>query len=173
MRYSVQSKLIGTLLKIHIFDGRLECFLGSTLVHTFERLRWNRGARPRFINYKDIIPSLIRKPQAFRNYVYRDDLFPTHAFKKTWELIDASLDERTSCKEIVKILNITAESGKEREISSYLETLLLQNMTPRLKDIEMRFGNIPERKVDIQVQPRNLSIYDDLLQKEGAKILSF
>lgn len=166
VRYSVQSKLIGNLLKIHVFDGRLECFLGSTLVHTMDRLRWNKGPRPRFINYKDIIPSLVRKPQAFRNYVYRDDLFPTHAFKETWNLIDASSDERTACKEMVKILNIAAESGKEQEISKYLEKLLLQKKTPRLRDIEIEFRRIPERQIEIQVQASDPSIYDALLRNE-------
>lgn len=170
VRYSVQSKLIGNVLKIHIFDGRLECFLGSTLVQTMDRLRWNKGPRPRYINYKDIIPSLVRKPQAFRNYVYRDDLFPTQAFKETWDLIDASSDERTACKEMVKILNITAESGKEQEISKYLEKLLLQKRTPRLKDIEMQFGRTPEQVINIQVQTCDPSIYDTLLQNEEALV---
>ncbi len=168
VRYTVQSRLIGNLLKIHIFDGRLECFLGTTHVRTLVRLRWNKGPRPRYINYKDVIPSLVRKPQAFRNYVYRDDLFPTYAFEETWKLLDASLDERTACKEMVKILNITAESKTEQEISKYLEKLLLQKVTPRLKDIERQFGNVPEQLIEIQVQTRDLDIYDVLLQNEEA-----
>lgn len=166
VRYSVPSKLIGSLLKVHIFDGRLECFVGTTLVVSFERLRWNKGPRPRFINYKNIIPSLARKPQAFRNYIYRDDLFPTYAFKKTWELLDDLLDEWTACKEIVKILKITAESGREEEISKYIEELLLQNKTPRLNAIEMRFGETPRNVVEVQVQIGDLCVYDALLQED-------
>ncbi len=166
IRYSVHSRLIGHRLKVHVYDGRLECFLGTEHVHTVDRLRWNKGPRLHFINYKDLIPSLIRKPQAFRNYKHRDELLPTQAFKKTWELIDALLDERTACKEIVKILNITAESGKEKEISRYLEEQIALNKTPRLNDIEIRFGNIPNQKGDVQVKVSDLSIYDDLLKTE-------
>ena len=66
-RYAVPSSLIGNLLKVHVYDDRLLCFLGSTLVVTFNRLRWNKGPRPRHINYRFVIPSLSRKPQAFRD----------------------------------------------------------------------------------------------------------
>lgn len=162
-RYAVPSNLVGNLLKVHVYDDRLECFLGSTSVVTFKRLRWNKGPRPRHINYRFIIPSLARKPQAFRNFVYRDDLFPSYAFQRTWELLDDQLDDRTACKEIVKILKITVDSGKEEEISKYLEGLLLQHVTPRLEDIEKRFGVVHEKVVEITIQPREPGDYDALL----------
>jgi hypothetical protein len=163
-RYAVPSNLIGNLLKVHVYDDRLECFLDSTSVVTFKRLRWNKGPRPKYINYRFIIPSLVRKPQAFRNYVYRDDLFPSYAFQRTWELLDDQLDDRTACKEMVKILKITADSGREEEISKYLEGLLLQKETPRLEDIEKHFGVKQEKVVEITIQPMEPSAYDALLR---------
>ena len=162
-RYAVPSNLVGSLLKVHVYDDRLECFLGSTSVVSLKRLRWNRGPRPRYINYRFIIPSLARKPQAFRNFVYRDDLFPSYAFKRTWEILDEQLDERTACKEMVKILKITADSEREEEISKYLEGLLLQHQTPRLEDIEKRFGLVHEKVVEIIIKSKEPSDYDALL----------
>jgi hypothetical protein len=162
--YAVPSNLIGNVLKVHIYDDHLECFLGSTSVVTFKRLRWNKGPRPRYINYRFIIPALVRKPQAFRNYTFRDDLFPSYAFKRTWEVLDDQLDERTACKEMVKILKIAADSEKEEEISKYLESLLLQKETPRLEDIENRFVTKHEKVIEITIQPMEPSDYDALLR---------
>ena len=62
-------------------------------------------------------------------------------------------------------MKITAESGKEVEISKYIEGLLLQHITPRLEDIEKHFGKAHGKVVDIQIQQRELSSYDALLQK--------
>jgi hypothetical protein len=162
-RYAVPSNLIGCLLKVHVYDDRLECFWGSTSVLTLKRLRWNKGPRPRYINYRFIIPELARKPQAFRNYVYRDDLFPSYAFQRTWELLDNQLDDRTACKEMVKILKITADSGREEEISKYLEGLLLQKEIPRLEDIQKHFGVKQEKVIEITIQTGEPSAYDALL----------
>jgi hypothetical protein len=162
-RYSVPARLIGNVLKVHVYDDRLECFLGSTPVITFKRLRWNGGRRPKYINYQHIIPCLARKPQAFRNYVFRDDLFPSYSFKQTWELLDAQLDDRTACKEIVKIMKIASDSGREEEISKYLEGILMQNKTPRLEDIEKHFAEAHETVVEIAIKPQEPSAYDVLL----------
>jgi hypothetical protein len=164
VRYSVPPKLIGNLLKIHLYDDRLECFLGSSCVFTTKRLRWNKGPRPRSINYRFIIPALARKPQAFRNYVYRNDLFPTYAFQKTWELLDEQLDDRTACKEIVRILKFTADSDKEEEVSKFLEELLLKKQIPRMQDIERHFEVVKESKAKVQVITREPSAYDALLE---------
>ena len=63
----------------------------------------------------------------------------------------------------MKILKITVDSGKEEEISKYLEGLLLQHVTPRLEDIEKRFGVVHEKVVEITIQPREPGDYDALL----------
>ena len=38
---------------------------------------WLRGRSKHAINYRHIIDWLVRKPGAFANYVYREELFPT------------------------------------------------------------------------------------------------
>ena len=75
--YSVPSRLIGMRLKVHVYDARLECFLGANFIITLDRKRReSNGKRPRMIDYRHVIDSLIRKPQAFRFYIFREDLFP-------------------------------------------------------------------------------------------------
>lgn len=167
VRYSVPSNLINSVLKVHLYDDRLECYLSSTLVITLQRLRWKGGERRlRSIDYKFLIPALARKPQAFRNYIYRDDLLPNDVFKRTWEVLDAQLDDRTACKEIVKILKIAADTGKEEEISKFLERILLMSETPRLQDIEEHFCKVTEKVVPIEIESREIDSYDSLLQEK-------
>ena len=60
-------------------------------------------------------------------------------------------------------MKITVDSGKEEEISKYLEGLLLQHVTPRLEDIEKRFGIVHEKVIEIAIQPKEPSDYDALL----------
>ena len=166
VRYSVPANLIGNLLKVHIYDDRLECFLGSTLVITLQRLRWNKGFRPKNINYHHIIPSLVHKPQAFRNYTHRDCLFPSYPFKRTWEVLEQQLDNRTACKEMVKILKIASDSGQEEEIAKYLDGIMMRHEIPRLEDIEKHFGKAHETPVEVEIKPQEPGAYDVLLNDE-------
>jgi hypothetical protein len=167
VRYAVPSTLINSVLKVHLYDDRLECYLGATLVLTLKRLRWKGGEqRLRSIDYRFLIPALARKPQAFRNYIYRDDLFPNDIFKRVWEVLDSQLDDRTACKEMVKILKIAADTGREEEISKFLEGILLMSEVPRLHEVEIHFCKVNEKIIPIEIESREISSYDSLLQEE-------
>ncbi len=79
--YSVPSRLIGMMLKVHLYDDRLECYVGGDHTITIKRLRAHKK-KSHHIEYRHVIGTLVRKPQAFHNYVYRDALFPTFAFRQ-------------------------------------------------------------------------------------------
>ena len=75
--YTVPSRLIGCRLKVHIYDDRLVCYLGTTPVLTVGRRYFKRhGPRVRVVDYRHLIGGLVKKPQAFRHSVFRDELFP-------------------------------------------------------------------------------------------------
>lgn len=141
--YSVPSRLIGMTLKVHIYDERLECFIGGDPVVTLERKRRNKE-RIHQINYRHVIGSLSRKPQAFRNYIYQEALFPTLAFRQTWERLDRELDSRTACREYVKILEEAAKEDQEMVINCFLEEQLLQNILPRAENVRELFRETEE-----------------------------
>lgn len=166
VRYSVPSKLIGMKLKAHIYDDHIECFLGATKVISLKRLRWNKGARPNLIDYRHLIVGLSRKPQAFRNYRFRDELFPTYAFKKTWEMLDSELDERAACKEYVAILKLAAEN-QESEISRCLEKLIEAKTLPRASTIEELLSiEKPSSNIKVIVEQRDIKSYNQLLSSQ-------
>ena len=87
--YTVPSRLIGCRVKVHIYDDRLVCYLGTTPVLTVARRYFKRnGPRQRVVDYRHLIGGLIRKPQAFRHSVFRDELFPSPIFRRAWEALD-------------------------------------------------------------------------------------
>ena len=136
--YSVPSRLIGMTLKIHLYDDRLKCFVGSDLVETLERKR-RKEKRVHQINYRHVIGALQRKPQAFRNYIYREHLFPTLAFRETWERLKEKLDSRTACREYVKILKEAAEGDHEEIVNIFLEKQLHNNILPKSVEVQALF----------------------------------
>jgi hypothetical protein len=73
--YSVPSRLIGRVIEVHLFDDRLECFLGPDPVMRMARVRTDRK-RAHSIDYHHLIGSLRRKPQALRYLIYQEAIFP-------------------------------------------------------------------------------------------------
>ncbi len=160
--YSVQSRLIGMILKVHLYDDRLECFIGNELVSSLKRTRRSGDSRVHQIDYRHVIGSLVRKPQAFRHYIYRDELFPTLAFRETWERLDRDLDSRTACKEYVKILKEASENDREACVNSFLEEKLLENILPRAIDVQALFRK-SEKAPQLTPIQNDLSNYDVLI----------
>ena len=138
------------------------------IVALSKRLRWNGGRRPRCIDYRHLIGTLSRKPQAFRNYQFRDDLFPTFAFKQAWEILDEQLDERSACKEYVAILKLAAEN-EELLVSQSLEKLLKSKIVPKASEIENMLSiKKPSIDAKVTVNHKDLESYNQLLnQKTG------
>jgi hypothetical protein len=80
--YSVPSRLIGHRLNVHLYDDRLECFLGSTPLLSLRRGRAPQGSskHSHVVDYRHVIHALRKKPMALLNLVYRDQLFPRRAY---------------------------------------------------------------------------------------------
>ncbi len=159
--YSVPSRLIGRTLKVHLFDDRLRLYLGADFVLECKRLRWSGGKRRlNQIDYRHIVQSLSRKPQAFRNYVFRDGLFPTLAFRQAWELLDRELDDRDSCKEYVAILKVAAEGNQEKRVNRYLEECLYKGKLPRSKEVQALFRRALTNPPSQDLEAPNLGKYE-------------
>ena len=80
--YTVPSRLIGKLLRVRIYDDRLECYLNDNLVYTVVRGQRGEGGQLGYqINYRHVIHSLRNKPGALLNLSYRDQLFPQPVYR--------------------------------------------------------------------------------------------
>ncbi len=161
--YSVPSRLIGHKVKVHLHDDRLEVYYKGTYIQTCERLRFHGGKkRPRNINYRHVIHTLIRKPQAFRRYKYQSEIFPNDNFRWAWQEIDNQLEDRQACREFVMILKEAAD-GDESKVSQYLEKCRYADVAPRLKQVQELFRVATETFPEQQVEHGDLEAYDRLV----------
>lgn len=164
--YSVPSSLKGLRVMVHLFDERLECFLGASPVMTIPRARPDPSKpnhRVYVINYRHIIGSLSRKPAAFRNLVYRDQVHPRPVFRRTWEAIDAALEPRLACREYVGLLALAHEQVCEDALSARLQAILDRGVVPTLAELRAEFAKVPEVEVPIiTIVHHELTDYDQL-----------
>jgi hypothetical protein len=155
--YSVPSRLIGHRLRVRLFDDRLECLLGGTLVLTLPRGQRPSGAMSNrssyVIDYRHIIHALRRKPMALLNLVYRDQLFPRTAYRRAWEALIAAHPPRTACRIMVGLLALAHDRACEAELASALGTALDQGDLPDLVALQQCFtpraGTVPHVTVSL------------------------
>ena len=161
--YSVPSRLVGCRLKAHIYDDRIICYLGTNEVVSLSRLRAaDHNDRPRHIDYRHVIASLVRKPQAFRRYVFRENMFPTPAYRATWQAIDRAWEPRQACRVYVGLLHLAAHHDCEADLAKALETILDDGALPDLDQLRDRFIAKPPA-ITVTVTPPDIRVYDGLL----------
>jgi hypothetical protein len=158
--YSVPSRLIGEMVRVRIYDDRVEINYGGKLQLTVERLSGWGGHR---IDYRHIIWSLVRKPGAFERWKYREDLFPTRVFRKSYDALCAGLAARNADLEYLRILHLAA-STLESEVETALELLLEAGDSISLENVralvDSRLHDEPPLMEAFEV---DLSAYDELL----------
>lgn len=157
--YSVPSRLTREVVRVRIFDERLEVFFGGETQLTVARLRGRNGHR---INYRHIIWSLVRSPGAFERYRYRDDLFPTLAFRQTYDALCAAQAVRTAEVEYVRILHLAA-STMETDVAQALERLLAAGTVPTAEQVRALVAPEEPAVPALAAGTVDLTEYDGLL----------
>ena len=148
--YTVPSRLIGHRLRVRLYDDRLECLLGGTLVLTLPRGRRptgpslacsvaQHGRTAHVVDYRHVIHALRRKPMALLNLVYRDQLFPRAAFRRTWEAVIATQPPRQACRVMVGLLALAHDRACEAELAAALDAILDDGELPDLTVLQQRF----------------------------------
>jgi hypothetical protein len=173
--YTVPSRLIGHRLRVHIYDDRIECFLGGEPILTLPRGRapQGRAARSRtvhVVDYRHVIHALRRKPHALLNLVYRDQLFPRAAFRNTWDALIATEPPRIACRIMVRLLALAHERGCEAELAAELEAILSGGKLPDLDTLEARFAPTSATSPQVTVTLPAAIAYDALLNGHVAEI---
>jgi hypothetical protein len=161
--YTVPPRLIGRRLEVHLFDDRLACFLGPDAVVTLPRRRADRGHRGHAIDYRHVIGTLKKKPQALRHLVYRDELFPRSAYARTWRALDAGLPPRQACRVMVGLLDLAATGACEAALADCLEAILGAGQLPDLGVLKNAFAPKTPQVVDVTIPAPDLAAYNHLL----------
>lgn len=158
--YSVPSRLIGEEVRVRLYEDRLEVFFHGEHQFTAPRLRGRNGHR---INYRHVIDWLVRKPGAFRQYRFREDLFPSLAFRRAYDGLCEHCSERTANLEYLRILHHAARN-MESDVEDALVTLHERNVVPRWNTV-VEFCPAHEVAVpEVEMPAVRLEAYDALLQ---------
>ena len=73
----------------------------------------SQAQQPR-IDYRHVIDSLVRKPGAFAQYLYREELFPRPVFRQAYDRLRA-LQEPTADARYLQLLLLAAETEYRRD----------------------------------------------------------
>ena len=118
--YSVPTSLIGQYVNVHIHEWHLEVYYQSRCILEVPRLI---GERQHRINYRHVITSLLRKPGGFRDYRYREALFPALVFQQAWEYLNQHHAPRKADLIYLRILHLAAQH-LEADVAVALACLL-------------------------------------------------
>ena len=162
--YTVPSRLIGHRLRVRLYDDRLHLFIGATQLDTLERGRADaHGKRGHVVDYHHVIHALRRKPMALLNLVYRDQLFPRDAYRKTFDRLLESLPEKFACRLMVNLLALAHDRGCEADLAAILALDLAALRLPDLVALRERFAPDAASLPNIVVPLIALVAYDELL----------
>jgi hypothetical protein len=161
--YSVDSRLIGETIQVRLYMDRLEIWYGQKKIDTLPR---QRGEGKHKINYRHIIDSLIRKPGAFENYRYHDELFPTSRFRIAYDSLKKHYAVRSAVKQYLSILYIAAKES-ETSVDNALRVLIDKNMDICKEQVQILIQSDEPvfMTTDIHIPAVDLGCYDQLLKE--------
>ena len=162
--YTVPSRLQGAVLNVHIYHDRLMCYVSGQHVVNMTRVIPEGGKRGRQVNYRHLIHSLVKKPQAFRYSRLRDDLLPDAHYRSIWCAIDKSLPPQEACRMIVGLLYLAATQDCEKALGEVVLAKLNQGQSLSLKKLQAQFCRTQDKQYTAILVPQHtLAHYNQLI----------
>ncbi len=157
--YSVPSRLIGQTVRTRRYEEHVEVYVAGLLQLTIPRLT---GDKKHTINYRHVIGWLLRKPGAFSEYRFREDLFPSLVFRRAYDRLCKTLPQRAADLDYLRILN-QAATTMEADVERILLELEAKDLTPRW-NLVMEFWPQPAIELPhLQALQVELGSYDELI----------
>ena len=161
--YSVPSRLIGEWVRVRIFEARIEVWYAGKEQLACERLR---GRHLRRIDYRHVIWSLVRKPGGFARYVYREEMFPSLVFRRTYDAIQSPHRGLKGDLEYLRILHHAA-STIEADVEAALTLLLADGNAITADAVKLLVTTTKIEVPELAPPPVDLAPYDKLLAEVG------
>jgi hypothetical protein len=163
--YCIPSCFIDKKVHLRIYSDRIELWYANSKKLEMPRLI---GKNEVFFDFRIVIDTLIRKPGAFENYRYREQLYPTLNFRKAFDTACAEQGERNGIRTYLKLLYMAKHVGLEA-VDSELAQSLASKAAIDTKAIEIKLQTtptIPEsfHDVDPKVETPELDDYNSLLE---------
>ena len=160
--YSVHSRLIGHFVDVVIDADFIEVWHAGREVQRMPRLA---GSGTHSINYRHVIDSLVRKPGAFENYKYREDMFPTSHFRIAYDWLCSDHGLRKGIREYLKILQLAARDSQEA-VQEALRLAVTRGESISSKSVQLAVEQHLQTPpvTEVNVEPPDLYEFDSLLQ---------
>ena len=160
--YSVHSRLVGETVKVRVYADKLEIWYAQRQIDKLPRLRGESGHH---INYRHIIDQLVRKPGAFENYCYKEDLFPSSQFRIAYDILRDSCSIRQASKEYLKILELAAKDG-ESLVNEALRLLINLEEEIGFEKVKQFIDSRqkPPEPTNVYIEQVDINDYDMLLE---------
>lgn len=100
--------------------------------------------------------------------VYRDQIFPREAYRRTSERLIEALDEQAVFRQMVELLGMAHDRPCEAELAELLAGDIAAESLPDIVALQARFAPDPATLPEVVVELAPLSFYDVLLMGEAA-----
>jgi hypothetical protein len=159
--YSVHSRLIGEWVEVRLYAEELEVWYGEQVVEQTPRLR---GRQKHHVNYRHVIDWLVRKPGAFENYRYREEMFPTIRFRFAYDAL-RELAPASAVRTYLRILELAARDD-ESAVDDALRMLLAEERVVTFEAVQEWMGRRDAVRpvTDVEVEAAELSSFDTLFE---------
>lgn len=168
--YSVPARLIGSKIKVEVYESELKIHLSRDHIMSLPRVRGDRRA---VIDFRHVINHLIRKPGAFANYRYREELYPSPTYRKAHDRLVEDHGQRRGEKEYLHLLKLTAECSPEIALENagtglemLLSEALIQADPLRVDSLRRLLGREPQCEIPEMDLATDLKSYDQLLESQ-------
>jgi hypothetical protein len=158
--YSVPSRLIRHEVIARLRADHVEIYFAGQCICSMERLRGTGKVR---IDYRHVIGSLVRKPGAFDNYRYREEMFPSTVFRQAYDWL-LERDPSHASRRYLELLEwaaMNSEAAMEAALCELLgagEELCLERLTAMAE-------RPLEEPLEIAIPIPDLFTYDSLLRE--------
>lgn len=168
--YSVPSRLIGQKVQVVVGVDEVEVWYAEQLIQRMPRLS---GRGQQYINYRHVIDSLVRKPGAFANYVYREELFPSSHFRMAYDALCEQHAERVATREYLRILQLAAREN-ETAVQDALRAALTGGEKISFAAVEAAVQSTQQvpALTEVQVEAPDLRAFDSLLDHHDMEVES-
>lgn len=172
MSYSVPSNLSGHSITLHIYQNEIKAYLGCSFVYSFARKYIKQQNSRYVIDYKHVVHSLIKKPAAFRNCQYRDDIFPNDNYRQIWLHLEQTENRAVAPKIMLRLLKLAADHDCENNLGFYVTNLIAHKSSFAIEVIESKFNTTNPQLPLIDSKQHDISGYDIFCQQSQYRRIS-
>ncbi len=157
--YSVPARWSGRRLRARISETKIIFYDGMQPVEEVERHRGDQGV---YVNWRHVLPQLLRKPGAFARWRHRQQMFPSRMWRELYDELLTRQTQGQAEREYLGLLALALEHGLEK-IHGMIEHIGITNAG---LDVILRELDIVSKIVVVDFRP-DLSCYDTMIEEAG------